>query len=224
MHWTWAISEETKEEWLGELERRCLMMMNSLPSPDRRSRWLVRYLRADQMGTSQWSISASRSLVEIKPQSQSEASRLRIPSVDTHSVCALSRIWCLSCWLSHSCRWKMKPETPCSFWLRSFTFSWPILACTNTMNFHVLRRHRKEQVDGVFVRKQHEWSCLHSLGRSLLPPGQQQAVIEQVQVHGLSGQLELGPGYAHHLSVHLQELTVFHQPAGLRDQREDLGG
>lgn len=58
----------------------------------------------------------------------------------THSVCDLSRIWCFSCWPSHSCRWKMKPEMPCSFWLRSFTFSSPILACTNTMNFHVLQK------------------------------------------------------------------------------------
>lgn len=61
----------------------------------------------------------------------------------THSVCDLSRIWCLSCWPSHSCRWKMKPEMPCSFWLRSFTFSSPILACTNTMNFHVLQKKKK---------------------------------------------------------------------------------
>lgn len=67
-----------------------------------------------------------------------------IKFVDTHSVCDLSRIWCLSCWPSHSCRWKMKPETPCSFWLRSFTFSCPILACTNTMNFHVLKEKKKK--------------------------------------------------------------------------------
>lgn len=74
-------------------------------------------------------------------------------SVVTHSVCDLSRIWCLSCWPSHSCRWKMKPEMPCSFWLRSFTFSSPILAWTNTMNFHVLqkRRRRKEKKTFIFT-------------------------------------------------------------------------
>jgi len=63
--------------------------------------------------------------------------------VVTHSVCDLRRIWCLSCRPSHSCKWKMKPEMPCSFWLRSFTFSSPILACTNTMNFHVLQQQQQ---------------------------------------------------------------------------------
>lgn len=57
---------------------------------------------------------------------------------------------------------------------------------------------------------------------SLLPPGEQQAVVEQMEVHGLGGQLELGPRHGHHLGVNLQQLSVFHKPAGLRDQREDL--
>lgn len=43
-----------------------------------------------------------------------------------------------------------------------------------------------------------------------------------MEVHGLGGQLELGPRHCHHLGVYLQQLAVFHQPAGLRDQRKDL--
>lgn len=77
----------------------------------------------------------------LKPPAWTEANI----SLDTHSVCDLSRIWCLSCWPSHSCRWKMKPEMPCSFWLRSLTFSSPILACTNTMNFNVLQKKSNYQ-------------------------------------------------------------------------------
>lgn len=59
---------------------------------------------------------------------------------------------------------------------------------------------------------------------SLLPPGQKQTVVEQMKVHGPRGQLELRSRNTHRLSVHLQELPVLHQPAGLRDQREDLQG
>lgn len=62
------------------------------------------------------------------------------------------------------------------------------------------------------------WSLLDSL----LPPGQQEAVIEQVEVHRFDGELELWAGNVHHLSVHFQEFTVLHQPPGLRDQREYL--
>lgn len=43
-----------------------------------------------------------------------------------------------------------------------------------------------------------------------------------MEVHGLGGQLELGPRHCHHLGVYLQQLAVLHQPAGLRDEREDL--
>lgn len=43
-----------------------------------------------------------------------------------------------------------------------------------------------------------------------------------MEVHGLGGQLELGPRHCHHLGVYLQQLAVFHEPAGLRDQRKDL--
>lgn len=58
--------------------------------------------------------------------------------------------------------------------------------------------------------------------RLLLPPGQQQAVVKQVEVHWLGGQLEFWSRNAHHLGVHFQELTVLHQPAGLGDERKDL--
>lgn len=43
-----------------------------------------------------------------------------------------------------------------------------------------------------------------------------------MEVHGLGGQLELRPRHCHHLGVYLEQLAVFHQPAGLRDQRKDL--
>lgn len=57
---------------------------------------------------------------------------------------------------------------------------------------------------------------------SLFPPGQQQGVIEQVEVHRFGWELELWAGNVHHLSVHFQELTMLHQPSGLRDQRKYL--
>ena len=58
---------------------------------------------------------------------------------------------------------------------------------------------------------------------SLLPPGEQQAVIEEVQVDRLAGQLQLGRGHRGQ-GCQLHQLPVPNQPAGLRDQREDLGG
>lgn len=58
---------------------------------------------------------------------------------------------------------------------------------------------------------------------SLLPPGEQQAVVEEVQVDRLAGQLQLGGGRGRQWGQ-LHQLPVPHQPAGLRDQREDLGG
>lgn len=60
------------------------------------------------------------------------------------------------------------------------------------------------------------------LYHSLLLSGQQETVIEQVEVHRFGGQLELRPRNAHHLSVHFKELTMFHQPTGLRDERKNL--
>ena len=59
---------------------------------------------------------------------------------------------------------------------------------------------------------------------SLLPSGEQQTVVEEVEVHRLGGQLQLGAGDAHGLGVHLQQLPVLHQPAGLGDEWEDLAG
>lgn len=57
---------------------------------------------------------------------------------------------------------------------------------------------------------------------SLLPPGEKQAVIEEVQVDRLAGQLQLGRGGGRQW-CQLHQLPVPHQPAGLRDQWEDLG-
>lgn len=59
-------------------------------------------------------------------------------------------------------------------------------------------------------------------GDLLFSPGQQEAVVEQVQVYWLGGQLEFGSRNTHGLHVHLQKFTVLHQPARLRNQREDL--
>lgn len=63
----------------------------------------------------------------------------------------------------------------------------------------------------------------HTLPDSLLPPGEKQAVVEEVQVDGLAGQLQLGRG-CRGQRCQLHQLPVPHQPAGLGDQREDLGG
>jgi hypothetical protein len=38
---------------------------------------------------------------------------------------------------------------PWSFWLKSFTFSCPILAWTNTMNFHVLQTDQGQEFVNV---------------------------------------------------------------------------
>lgn len=143
-------AKDKKNRWMRGLKGLHWFIVHLKLSTDHHSHWLARCLQADQMETSQWSISASRSLVDTKravraPSAEASSldwSKIFLKSAATHSVCDLSRIWCLSCWPSHSCRWKMKPEMPCSFWLRSFTFSSPILACTNTMNFHVLQKRR----------------------------------------------------------------------------------
>lgn len=58
---------------------------------------------------------------------------------------------------------------------------------------------------------------------SLLPPGQQQAVIEEMQVDGLAGQLQLGGGRCGQWGQ-LHQFPMPNQPAGLRDQWEDLEG
>lgn len=57
----------------------------------------------------------------------------------THSVRALSRNWCFAWGPWRSWRRNTWPGTPCSFRLRSFTWSSAILAWTNTANFPSLR-------------------------------------------------------------------------------------
>lgn len=58
---------------------------------------------------------------------------------------------------------------------------------------------------------------------SLLPPREQQAVIEEVEVDCLAGQLQLGRGCCRQW-CQLYQLSMPNQPAGLRDQRENLEG